>query len=200
MTTMMKPLMLLIPILTALLFPHAGSSQGTLPLKVGLLAEQISLPSFQQYGNRLGYGISAGSEYRYAGGSKTDLAQTADFSFVTHKQYGTSLNLASLFVFRYKPGRVRMEVGLGPGFMLFSNYSSVYKEVNGAYEEKSSPQGKFTVTASLSVSYQLKQVTPFVSYGLLAESPFINSSSSILPHQTVGAGVLYNLKIGKHEK
>lgn len=193
----MKTLMLLV--LTALLLPLTGSSQGILPMKVGFLAEQISLPSFQEHGNRLGYGFTTGTEFRYASGSKTDLAQTADFSFITHQQYGTSFNLASLFVFRYKPGRMRMEVGLGPGYMLFSNYSSVYKEVNGAYEEKSSLQGKFTVTASLSVSYQLKQVTPFISYGLLAASPFINSSSSILPHQMFGAGVLYNLKIGKHE-
>lgn len=183
-----------------ILFPRTGKGQTNLPIRFCLLAEQISLPTFQEHGNRLGYGLSAGSEFRYASGNKTDLAQTVDFSFIAHKQYGTSFNLASLFVFRYKPGRVNMEIGLGPGYMLFANYSSVYKDVNGTYEKKSSPQGKFTVTASLSFSYQLKQVAPFFSYGLLAESPFINSSSAILPHQMFGAGVLYNLKIGKHEK
>ena len=196
----MKTLLYPVIILTALLLPEIVICQRQIPVKVSFVTEQIALPTFQKYGGQFGFGFSTGSEFIYSVKKKMELAQTADFYFISHKQYGTSSMLASLFALRYKPGSFNIDFKLGPGYLLFRNYSPVYKEINGKYEKKSNLQSKFAGLASLSVSYTIQQVKPFISYNVLVETPFISSSSALLPHHLLEIGLYYNLNLKKHEK
>lgn len=169
-------------------------AQSGPPINVGLVVEQISLPTFYDHGGNLGYGLNIGSEFNYTTKERTELIQTVDSYFFTHENYGSSLVLASLFGFRYKPGRFNADLKLGPGFMVFHNYSPIYQEEDGTYRERANIQAKFSVISSVVISYRIQNFKPFISYGLLLESPFINSSSGLLPHQLIGVGCAFNLK------
>jgi hypothetical protein len=186
-------------LILVLLTARSGVSQNEIPVKISLLGEQISLPVFPAYSHHYGYGFNIGSEFKYAEKKKIDLVQTADFYFLDHQKYGSSLLVASQFDFRFKPGKLNIDLKLGPGYMLFHHYTSIYKEVNGTYEKKSNLQGKFAGLFSIAVSYPIQTFKPFIAYDLLAETPFINSSSGFLPHQILEAGFYYTIKLKKDE-
>ena len=185
-----------IPLISLLLLlSFIVKAQREIPIKFSLLTEQVSLPTFNEdYGSNWRYGFSLGSEYVYSKKSKKELVQTADFYFFSHRSYGSSFILASLFDFRYKPGRFNMDIKLGPGYMLFYNYSPVYKQVDGTYIEVSRLQSKFSAILSVAFSYKFRNFRPFVSYDMLTETPFINNKSIFLPHQILQVGCYYNLK------
>lgn len=175
-------------------------AQTEIPIKFSALVEQISLPTFKKHGGNLGFGFNIGSEFKYKTKPKIELAQTGEFYFISHKEYGSSFVFATLFDFRYKPNDFYIDFKIGPSYMLFHNYSPVYKEVNGKYEKASNLQSKFAAIASLSISYQIHNFRPFISYDLLFETPFIQSNSNFLPHQLLQVGCYYNLILKKYEK
>lgn len=183
-----------------LLISFTTEAQTEIPVKFSLLTEQVSLPTFQAYGSNWGYGFSFGSEYLYLKKAKIELTQTGDFYLFSHRNYGSSFILASLFDFRYKPGSFNVDIKLGPGYMLFYNYSPVYKQVDDIYIKASRLQSKFSAILSLAFSYKIQNFRPFLSYDLITETPFINSNSTLLPHQILQVGCYYNLKKQKNEK
>ncbi len=168
--------------------------QTEIPIKFSLLVEQISLPTFQNHSEKIEYGFNIGTEFKYSVKSKIELIQTADFYFYTHQLYGSSFVLSSLFDFRYKPGNLNIDVNLGPGYMLFYNYSPIYKKENGTYQKASNLQSKFCGIGSIALSYNIKSFKPFISYGIIVETSFVNSSSPILPHQVFQVGSYYRIK------
>ena len=185
-------------------FANAQTSYTTvkldIPIKLSALIEQISLPTFHDNGVNFGYGFNIGTEFKYSVKSKIELMQTADFYFFTHQLYGSSFVVSSLFDFRYKPGNLNIDVNLGPGYMLFSNYSPVYKKENLTYQKASNLQNKFCALVSIALSYKFQNFKPFISYDILVETPFVNSSSPILPHQILQIGCYYRIKIKTNEK
>ncbi len=195
----MKPFSRFVVLILILLTARSGVSQNEIPVKISLTGEQISLPVFPAYSNHYGYGFSVGSEFKYAGKEKIDLVETADFYFFDHQKYGSSFLVSSQFDLRFKPGKLNIDLKLGPGYMLFHHYTSIYKEVNGTYEKQSNLQGKFAGMFSIGVSYEIRSFKPFIAYDLLAETPFINSSSGFLPHQLVEVGFYYDFKLKKDE-
>ena len=174
-------------------------AQTEIPIKFSLLAEQVSLPTFQDYGSNWGYGFSIGSEFKYTSKYKIDLVQTGDIYFYSHGMYGTSFVLATLFDVRYKPGRFNADFKVGPGFMLFDHFSSVYKQGNGKYEKALNLQSKFSAILSVALAYRIQDYKPFIAYDFLAEIPFINTNSAFLPHQILQIGCYYNFKLKKYE-
>lgn len=183
-----------------LLLSQITEAQTEIPIKFSALVEQISLPTFKKHGGNLGFGFNIGSEFKYKTKPKIELAQTGEFYFFSHKEYGSSFVLASLFDFRYKPSDINIDFKIGPSYMLFHNYSPVYKEANGNYEKASNFQSKFAAIISVAVSYQIHDFRPFISYDLLFETPFIKSNSNFLPHQLLQFGCYYNLTLKKNEK
>jgi hypothetical protein len=174
--------------------------QKSLPVKAGFAAEQISLPTFQYYGSGFGYGFTIGTEFAYKTNEKTDLLQTADFHFISHQQYGSSFILSSLFDVRLKPGKFNIDFKIGPGYLLFHNYSPVYKQADGTYESASQLQSKFIGMLSLSFAYQIGQIKPYLAYTACLETPFINGNSPIIPHQMFEIGIVYDLNFTKNEE
>ena len=83
----MRSFLLFLMILVPAISPVIG--QYAMPLKAGLLVEQISLPTFQDYGSRLGYGFTLGTNFTYKEKVKSALLQTADFHIIHHEEYGT---------------------------------------------------------------------------------------------------------------
>lgn len=171
--------------------------QKPIPLKAGILTEQISLPTFEKYGSRLGYGFTLGTNFMYKEKEKSALLQTADFHFIYHKDYGTSMMLSSLFDYSIRPGNFNIDVKLGPGLMLFNHYTPLYTQGDGGYEEASRLQAKFAGIVALSCSYPIGSFRPYLAYSTFVESPFITSYSTLLPHQMLEAGVYVNLDFKK---
>ena len=168
-------------------------SQKAMPLKAGFLAEQISLPTFQDYGSRLGYGFTLGTTFTYKEKAKSALLQTADFHFIYHEEYGTSFMLSSMFDYSIRPGKWNVDIKLGPGYMLFNPYTSLYSQGDDGYEEASRLQGKFVGLISLSCAYTIGSIRPYLAYTTYFETPFINTYSTLQPHQMVELGAYFSL-------
>lgn len=179
------------------LYSVLAAGQIKSPIKAGLLLEQISLPNFRNSKNDIGLGFTLGTEFHCAGKKSTEYKQTLDFLYFYHAYYSSSFVLSSQFDFRLKTRRLYLDVKIGPGYMLFSNYSPGYKFVNGRYEKMSRLQNKLIGTGTLSITYSKGAVKPYLSYSLMVETPFINSSSSVLPHQIVELGMYYTLSFKK---
>ncbi len=187
----MRSFLLFLMILAPGISPVIG--QYAMPLKAGLLVEQISLPTFQDYGSRLGYGFTLGTNFTYKEKVKSALLQTADFHIIYHEEYGTSFMLSSLFDYSIRPGKLNMDIKLGPGYMLFNHYTSLYSQGDDGYEDASRLQGKFVGLISLSCSYTIGAIRPYLAYTTYFETPFINTYSTLLPHQMVELGAYFTL-------
>lgn len=176
-------------------------SQETFPIKVGVFAEQICLPTFEDYGSRKGCGITLGTSLTYTLKDKSALLQTIDLQYWQHKEYGSAFMLSSLFDYSIRPGKWHFDVKAGPGMMLFSHYTPVYTPGEGGYEKASQGQVKWAGILSLSCSYPVGNLRPYIAYTAFAESPFIQSNSAILPHQLLELGVSFTLssKSSRHE-
>lgn len=176
-------------------------SQKSIPLKAGILAEQISLPTFEDYGSRKGFGITLGTNFTYKQKEKSALLQTLDIHYYQHKEYGSGIMLSSLFDYSIRPRKLNIDVKAGPGFMLFSPYTPVYSPVDGGYEKAGQMQGKWAGIVSLSCSYQVGTIRPYLAYTAMAEIPFITTYSSLLPHQMLEIGVSFSIttKKANHE-
>lgn len=176
-------------------------SQKVFPLKAGVFAEQISLPTFEDYGSRKGFGFTLGTHFTYKEKPKSACLQTLDFHYIQHKEYGHTWMLSSLFDYSIRPGKWNFDIKAGPGCMLFNPYSPVYTPVDGGYEKASQLQIKWAGILSLAVSYPTGNVRPYLAYTVFAETPFIQTSSAILPHQMIELGVSFSVssKPSRHE-
>lgn len=181
-------------------FCTAGKGQTIIPIKAGIIIEQISLPKWPRSPHHLGYGFILGSEFGLLRRNRLDLIQTVDCYFFSHAKYGTSFLVASNLGLRFKPGKIQFDFKLGPGYLLFVNHSPIYSSVGGHYEKRSGIQNKFALTTGLSASYTIGSFKPYFGYNLMVETPFIQNSSAILPHQMLEMGVIYPLKTSKNEK
>lgn len=175
------------------MLPVMVNAQKKIPLKFSFLNQQINLPGLKSYGNYYGYGFSTGTEFKYLSKKRTELSQSADFSLFTHSSYGTSFLLSSMLDFRLKINKLNFDFKLGPGYMLFNNYSPTYRLVDGRYIKDSKLQNMIAFLGSFSISYQINRFKPFISYGLMVESPFIQNSSKILPRQLAELGLYFNI-------
>lgn len=171
-----------------------GFGQKSIPLKAGIFAEQISLPTFEDYGSRKGWGLTLGTHFTYKVKPKSAMLQTLDFQYLSHAEYGSAFMLSSLFDYSFRPGQWHVDVKAGPGFMLFNSYTPVYTPVEGGYEKASQVQGKWAGVLSLSCSYPIGSLRPYLAYTVLAETPFLQSRSAVLPHQILELGISFNLK------
>ena len=173
-------------------------SQRSIPLKAGIIAEQISLPTFEDYGSRKGYGITLGTNFTYKTKEKSAFLQTLDVHYFQHKDYGSAFMVSSLFDYSIRPGKLNIDVKAGPGFMLFSPYTPVYSPADGGgYEKASQVQGKWAGIVSLSCSYQIGSVRPYLAYTAFAEIPFFFFYSALLPHQMLEVGVSFSITKNK---
>jgi hypothetical protein len=158
------------------------------------LLEQIGLPDFRFNGGNPGFGVRTGVRYTYLQKEKCDLAQTADVMFITKNAYGNTLLLVTQFDFRRKLKNWMFDFQLGPGYSLFYSASPVYVQNMNDYTATNKPIRKFNTMGTIAVTYAAKRIQPFIACSIFLEYPFINSSSVILPHQTVEVGVSLNLK------
>lgn len=172
----------------------ANDSTFIFRLKIGAVAERISLPTFKSMGSRIGGGAAVGTEFYYKNKPGLALFQTVDFAFFAHRQWGTSFLLYSQFGVRPKINNFWMDFKIGPGYQLFYNYTPTYKLKEGAYEKASRLQSKFSGLVSLGMSYNTLVVRPYLTYSLMFESPFIRSESALLPHQMLELGIFLNLQ------
>lgn len=183
-----------------LLTAVTGFSKNPQTIRTSLLGEQIGLPDFRGYGPGAGIGLSAGTEFYYCKGKHVDFLQTADVSFINHPQYGSSFIFSSLAGIRPHAGKFSFDLKAGPGYLIFHNYTPTYRNENGTYKKTSGIQHKLAATVSLGASYQIKNLQPYIAYSMMVESPFIRSSSPILPHRMLELGFYIHITPHNNEK
>ena len=171
--------------------------QVNVPLRASLVAEQISLPTFKGHGGRWGYGLSFGSGFTYKSGKKLAFAQGIDLYATQHREYGSAFQLLAPAELRLNAGKVLIGGRLGPGLMLFYNYSPVYQLRDGVYQQRSPLQFKFSGILGVSLGYITRIGSPYAGYSILLESPFVRSGSAFLPHQLFELGMRWTLKLKK---
>jgi hypothetical protein len=165
-----------------------------LPIKLSILKEQVGMPSIKKLDISYGCGGSFGTQFSISKFRRISLIQHLEAYGFNHKELSTSGFLSALVGAYYQIGNFAIGLKLGPGYMLQYNYSPSYRVVDGSYKKVSSFQHKAVVHGSLDFSIRINQLKPFVSYDTFVESPFINSSGGLLPHQMLQFGVHYYLK------
>jgi hypothetical protein len=157
-------------------------------LKIGLHLEQVALPGVSGLKYGLSPGLLIGAEYQYKSKGNVTLFHSVEYSISINKSYGTSNVLTTHFGPRYVSKNNQVSLGLGGGYNLFRPSNPLYQIKDGDYVRKGS-QGKWLAGATASYGHQLGRFMPYASYGFYVDTPFINSSSSILPHQLFQLGL-----------
>lgn len=166
-------------------------SQRGVWLKVGLFMEQIALPGVSGFKYGINPGIQIGAEYHYGSRGRIAFFHSVDYALSTNRSFGTSNMLTTQFGPKYVHGNAVVSLGVGGGYNLFRPASPVYRTGGGHYHAKIF-QGKWVGAAAASYGHRFGKFVPYASYGFYVDSPFINSSSTILPHQLFQVGLKMN--------
>jgi hypothetical protein len=178
---------------TVLLFLTSFIAKGQttladLSFKIGLQLEQVALPGISGLKYGLNPGILVGAEYQYKTNSNITLFQSLEYSFTFNRHFGSSNVLTTHFGPKFIYKQSQISLGLGGGYNLFKPKNPIYTLNQGEYLLKRT-QGKWLAGALASYGHQFGKIIPFASYSFYVDSPFINSNSSILPHQLLQFGV-----------
>jgi len=157
-------------------------------LNFGAFMENISLPGISGLRYGVNPGIQVGVEYHRQSPGNFALFHRLDYTFSTNPSLGTNNMLTTQFGPTYRLGNSVVGLSVGGGYNLFRPFSPIYRVEGDRYRPRSL-QGHWVATAALSYGYQFGQVIPYAGYGFYIDSPFINSSSPILPHQLFQVGL-----------
>jgi|GEM_PF-1741657 hypothetical protein len=160
-------------------------------LKIGLFMEQIALPGVSSLKYGMNPGIQLGAEYHYGSRGNFALFHSVDYAFSVNRAFGTSNLLTTQFGPKYVHQNMLISLGVGGGYNLFHPKNPVYRIERGNYRPRAT-QGKWVGAATASYGHQIGRFMPYASYGFYIDSPFINSSSTLLPHQFFQLGLKMN--------
>lgn|SRR5690606_122756 len=159
--------------------------------KLGLRLEQVALPGISGLKYGISPGIQVGAEYHYKSKGNFALFHSVEYGLSVNRSFGTSNVLTTQFGPKYVHKNSLISLSVGGGYNLFRPVSPVYHVNNGNYRAKAT-QGKWVGIATASYGHQFGKFMPYASYGFYVDSPFINSSSTILPHQLFHVGLKMN--------
>lgn len=188
----MKPIIITIILASGIytgLTAQTIAYQKEIPIKISLLNERVSMPTFNHLFSDWNLGAAAGTEFLYKRKPHFQFFQTAEIGFYTHQKLGTTGMLYSELGVRGIWKSLQADFSIGPGYLLNYAYMPLYKEQEGVYKMASQLQNKFMLKSSVTLGYRIHNIAPFIAYSYSLETPFINSRSSLLPHQFAEAGV-----------
>ena len=175
-----------------LLFSQStAQAQSNLPgllLKIGLHLEQVALPGVSGLKYGLNPGILIGAEYQYKSTGNVTLFHSLEYSVSVNKSYGAINVFSTYFGPRFVNKDNQIRLGVGGGFNLFRPANPLYQNKQTDYVRKAT-QGKWLAGATVKYGHQFGKYIPYASYGCYVDTPFLNSSSSILPHQFIQVGL-----------
>jgi len=157
-------------------------------LKVGLFVEQIALPGVSSLKYGISPGIQLGVEYHYGSRGNFALFHSVDYALSVNRAFGASNLLTTQFGPKYVNQNTLVSFSVGGGYNLFHPVNPVYRIEQENYRP-SATQGKWVGAATASYGHQFGRYMPYASYGFYVDSPFINSSSTLLPHQFFQVGL-----------
>jgi hypothetical protein len=179
--------------------PGDIAADPALPLRVSLLNENTGMPFNSTSFERLNPGASIGTEISYMRKQYISLFQSADLSFYDHRKLGTAFMLSSQLGIRPRYKRFQAELKAGPGYMLHYSYTHLYRYNNSEYSKTSQLQHKLILSAGISFGYRFGNITPFLGWNVMIQTPFL-TSSALLPHQLFEAGVLIQIPCNKRHE
>lgn len=169
----------------------AARAQANVPgvwLKIGLHLEQVALPGWSGLKYGLSPGLLIGAEYQYKSKGNVTLFHAVEYSISINKSYGTNNVFSTYFGPRYVNKNNQISLGLGGGYNLFRPSNPLYQIIQGDYV-RTGMQSKWLLGATANYGHQFGRFMPYASYGFYVDTPFINSSSAILPHQLFQLGL-----------
>ncbi|GAB3252585.1 hypothetical protein GCM10027347_11750 [Larkinella harenae] len=169
-------------------------SESGLPLRISLLNEAASLPSLSRLVSSLNPGVSVGTEFYYHQGEKHQWFQSLNLGGFSHRQLTTSLFVTSEVGYRFWAGKINLDLKVGPGYLLNKSAAPLYHYDGIEFVKRSGYQHRFAATAGLSIGIEAGPVTPFVSYNVLIEAPFLRDNSLFLPHQLIQVGIAKKIR------
>lgn len=160
-------------------------------LKAGLFLEQVALPGVAGLKYGINPGIQLGAEYHYGNPGKFAFFHSLDYALSVNRTYGTSNLLITQFGPKYVHQNTLISLSVGGGYNLFHPVNPVYETESGNFRSRRT-RGKWVGAAAASYGHQLGRLMLYASYGFFVDSPFINSSSPLLPHQFFQLGLKMN--------
>ncbi|MDW3652497.1 MAG: hypothetical protein R8P61_35800 [Bacteroidia bacterium] len=161
------------------------------PLKISVLDESITFPSFNFLSFDYNPAILIGTEYQLKENRNSECFIAGNLGFLHHKEMQTAVFLTTEFAYRRYFGPLSLRIGLGPGYLYGFATGPVYRVENGNYEEiGNSGTPYFLVSATAELGYRLGEdrYSPelFISWSNSVELP-LNAYTTA--HQLVGIGI-----------
>lgn len=182
-----------------LFFSLQLNAQEGIPVKIGLVTQQIGLPDFKSHGGNFGFGGSTETYFLWTQKRKWRLTQSVNLMFTSQEKNGSLTMLNTSFGVNYTFfNRINARFSIGPGYGLLKNYNRLYTYENGAFVKSSAFKHQYMMNSSFSLSVRLKKIEPYFSYGLSVNGPFLNSIK-LLPRQFFEAGIYIHLIKRNHE-
>ena len=161
------------------------------PLKVSVLDESITFPSFNFLSFSYNPALLIGTEYQLKRKSNSEWFIAANLGFLHHKEMQTAVFLTTEFAYRRYFGPLSLRIGLGPGYLHSFTNGPVYRFEQGSFSEAGNAGTPyFLVSASAELGYRLGKDTYspelFITWSNSVELP-LNAYTTA--HQLVGIGI-----------
>jgi hypothetical protein len=160
------------------------------PLRVSVLNESISLPSPERLFSRLNPGAEVGTELTYQRTRGYTLFQSFNLGLFHHPGFSTSAYVDTAFGYRSTLlAGLFAELSLGIGYLANVSALPLYVQEEGVYRRASPLLHRFIARSGVGLGYQVGSLSPFITYSLMIEAPFLRAFSPVLPHQLMQLGV-----------
>ncbi len=176
--------------------PLVASAETVLPLRVALQNESVSLPSLTRLFTNLNPGLEVGTELRYRNTDRLTLYQAFTVGLFHHDGLSTCPYATTAFGVRPTlVAQLFIEASIAVGYLANVSRLALFVRDGEGFRAASPVLHRFIGGLNVGVGYRFGRVSPFVSYGLMVEAPFLAKFSPVLPHQFLQVGVRFELPL-----
>ncbi|MDO1448136.1 hypothetical protein Q0590_17815 [Rhodocytophaga aerolata] len=164
------------------------------PVTLSVFSQAISLPNFKGFFTDPQLGIRLGTELNYRKKQHSQVFQTINLAYYSHKSLHRGFYLSSEVGYRKHFGSFFLDATIGGGYLHLISTVPVYKATaNGDFVKASAHFHKFMPTLGVGTGYRITNATSlFARYEVFGEMP-IQQSVPILPHKALHVGMRIHL-------
>lgn len=184
-----------LPVAALSLLVCGASPAAEVQLRAGVQQEALSLPSVERLFSAFNPGAEVGAAVTFWRGERVHLLQDLALGVFHHPGFATSPVLRTTTVLRLHPvAGLELDVGLSLGYLAQVSHAAVFRPTaDGFAQLQPAWLHRFVGGLALAIGYRVGPVTPYLSYLVLVEAPFLQKFSPIVPHQLLQLGVRFTL-------
>ncbi|MDX2010195.1 MAG: hypothetical protein SFW67_08400 [Myxococcaceae bacterium] len=170
--------------------PLVARAAPPMSLSLAVQNEAASLPSAERLFTRLNPGVEGGFGWRWHRMGRLDVVQDVVGGVWLHPGYATSLTARTTAGVRGRlVAGLQLGLGLTVGALVHDFEARTFSRQDTSFAPAPTLVPRFVGGLVVDAAWSFGRLTPYVSYGVLVEAPFLAKFSPVFPHQTLQLGV-----------